>query len=90
MYVKEAINESIKLPFLKEGYKICVHNDTSDRFSSMLVTQGTEQEMKKPREDQNHKPLSFRGSEFTNAERKWATYAKKGPPSFKNSINGAI
>lgn len=56
---------------------LCIHTDASDQFWAVAATQCHPGELHKPLADQQHQPLAFLSSCFSEREEHWSTYERE-------------
>ena len=76
--LQESLKKAVAVAFPRPGHTLCVYTDASERFWSGIVSQTTEDELKKPYEEQRHEPLAFLGGAFRDAELNWSTFEREG------------
>jgi len=83
---KNALHRSICLAYPDPEKTYVLWTDASDKHFGAILTQTTEEELKKPLQDQQHEPIGLNSGTFRNAQVRWAINCKEAY-SIMNSCN---
>lgn len=71
------LQEATRLAHRDPNMTLCIHTDASDKYWAVAATQCDPKELSKPLLDQQHQPLAFLSSSFSQREEHWSTYERE-------------
>ena len=92
--IRKAMIHTVTTSFYDNERVTCVFGDASDKYWGMVITQIPAEDLPKPVQEQDHKPLAFVSGKFRGSQLRWAIIDKEAYfigeqlPKYQHWVNG--